>query len=192
MSCPAEACANCGKDSSDAVKLKHGVPPRQVLQRGLPEGPPQAAQEGVQATRGRVEGRAAVQICNGCVMAAQNRGMNDCAFCRTPYPDDDADALAGIQARALKKDPDAIHLLGNKYHFGKFGLQKDMQKAAELYTEAAELGSIVALFELGVAYLFGNGVRQDNVKAVEIFEKAAMQGHAESRFNLGNHEALRG
>ncbi|EJK71552.1 hypothetical protein THAOC_06988, partial [Thalassiosira oceanica] len=34
--------------------------------------------------------------------------------------------------------------------------------------------------------------RQDNAKAVELFEKAAMQGHAESRFNLGNHEALRG
>ena len=38
-------------------------------------------------------------ICNGCLLAAQNRGMDDCAFCRTPFADFDADALARIQAR---------------------------------------------------------------------------------------------
>ncbi|EJK48400.1 hypothetical protein THAOC_32803, partial [Thalassiosira oceanica] len=39
----------------------HGLPPRQVLRRGLPEGPPQAAQEGMQAACGRARGRATVQ-----------------------------------------------------------------------------------------------------------------------------------
>ncbi|EJK52820.1 hypothetical protein THAOC_27871, partial [Thalassiosira oceanica] len=39
----------------------HGLPPRQVLQRGLPEGPPQAAQEGMQAACSGTQGRAAVQ-----------------------------------------------------------------------------------------------------------------------------------
>ena len=88
------------------------------------------------------------RICYGCNIAAQNSGMADCAFCRTAYPDNDADALAMIQARAQKKDPAAINLLGEKYFFGSLGLQKDMQKAVELYTEAAELGSIEALHHL--------------------------------------------
>ncbi|EJK71918.1 hypothetical protein THAOC_06598, partial [Thalassiosira oceanica] len=43
----------------------HGLPPRQVLRRGLPEGPPQEAQEGLQATRSRAQGRAAVQAGGG-------------------------------------------------------------------------------------------------------------------------------
>ncbi|EJK53487.1 hypothetical protein THAOC_27074, partial [Thalassiosira oceanica] len=34
------------------------------------------------------------RICEGCVRAAQKRGMFDCAFCRTPCPDNDADTLA--------------------------------------------------------------------------------------------------
>ncbi|EJK57297.1 hypothetical protein THAOC_22675, partial [Thalassiosira oceanica] len=36
-------------------------------------------------------------------------------------------------------------------------MQKDMRKAVELYTEAAELGSIQALFDLGNAYNHGEG-----------------------------------
>jgi len=52
------------------------------------------------------------KICHGCNVAAQKRGMDDCPFCRTTYPDNDADGLAMIQARVEKKDPEAINLLG--------------------------------------------------------------------------------
>jgi len=101
--------------------------------------------------------------------------MFDCVFCRTPYPDNDADAdaLAIIQARFKKNDPVAINLLGEKYFFGVLGLQKDMRRAVELWTEAAELDSIQALFNLGVAYEHGNGVEQDTAKAAEFYTKAA-------------------
>ncbi|EJK77025.1 hypothetical protein THAOC_01171, partial [Thalassiosira oceanica] len=112
-------------------------------------------------------------------MAVGKRGMFDCAFCRTPCPDSDADHLAMIQARVKKKDPEAANYLGQKYFFGSLGLQKDMQKAVELYTKAAELGSIDALFSLGDAYYFGEGVQEDKGKAYEIYKKAAMQGHVE-------------
>ena len=59
----------------------------------------------------------------------------------------------------------------------------------ELWTEAAELGSIDALFNLGVAYFLGNWVQQDEAKAVEFYTKAARRGHFESRHNLGSFEA---
>jgi len=108
----------------------------------------------------------------------------DCAFCRTAMPSNDADRLAMIRARVAKKDPEAINLHGGKYFFGKLGLQKDSRRAVELWTEAAELGSIDALFSLGLAHRRGEGV-QDMSKAVEFYEKAAMQGHVASRHNLG-------
>ncbi|EJK49043.1 hypothetical protein THAOC_32119, partial [Thalassiosira oceanica] len=131
-------------------------------------------------------------VCHGCAMTAQKRGMLDCAFCRTPFPDNDADTLAMVQARVQKKDPDAILFLGRKYFFGDLGLQKDMRRAVELWTEAAELGSIDALFSLGNAYDEGDGVQQDKPKAAQFWTKAAMQGHALGRYNLGNHEGKKG
>ncbi|EJK57530.1 hypothetical protein THAOC_22415 [Thalassiosira oceanica] len=98
-----------------------------------------------------------------------------------------------VQARVLKKDPVAIYYLGLKYFYGDdLGLQKDMQKSVELFTEAARLGSIEALFNLGNAHYFGDGVEQDTAKAVEYYERAAMQGHAPARHNLGGCEVEKG
>ena len=128
------------------------------------------------------------RICNGCDFAAFKRGMTDCPFCRTPRPDSDADNLAMIISRVKKKDPEAIHLLGNQYHYGLLGLQKDMEKAVELFTEAAELGSVDALYNLGVAYRRGDGVQEHKAKGAEFLTKAAMQGHVESRYNLSCDE----
>ena len=130
------------------------------------------------------------RICDGCVVAAQKRGMHDCPFCRTPTPDTDADKVAMIQARVEKKDPDAIYFLGGKYLFGQLGLQKDIQKAVELYTESAELGSIESLYGLGVAYYYGEGVQEDKAKGAEYYRKAAIRGHVESRFRFGDHEGM--
>ncbi|EJK48653.1 hypothetical protein THAOC_32530 [Thalassiosira oceanica] len=137
------------------------------------------------------------RICHGCNIAAQNRGMHDCPFCRSTYPGNDADEPAMIQARVEKKDPAAIHYLGELYYYGGLGLQKDIRRAVELWTEAAELGSIEALFDLGNAYRKGYGVKRDMAKAVEFWTKAAMQGHAESsealpdlRENRGDKESL--
>ena len=132
------------------------------------------------------------RICDGCNIAAKKRGMEDCPFCRTPYPKDDADALAMIQARVSKKDPDAIDFLAQQYCNGNIGLQKDMLKAIELWTEAAELGSIRAIFYLGRSHETGKGVRQDMAKAVEFYAKAAMQGCVEARHNLGCYELRKG
>ena len=132
------------------------------------------------------------RVCKGCVMAAQKRGMLDCPFCRTPYPSNHADALAMVQARVEKKDPVAIQLLGEYYYRGVLGLRRDMRKAVQLLTEAAELGSIEALYKIGIAYYNGEGVQEDQAKSVQFYEKAAMQGHAESRNNLGCLEGMKG
>ena len=128
------------------------------------------------------------RICHGCHMAAQKIGMYDCLFCRTPCADNDADRLAMVRKRVEKKDPVAIYYLGEKYFHGELGLQKDMRKGVQIWEEAADLGSIDALFDLGNAYRCGNGVQEDKAKAVEFFTKVAMQGHVHARHNLGCYE----
>ena len=131
-------------------------------------------------------------ICHGCDIAAQKRGMFSCPFCRTPSPEDDAGKLAKAQARAKKKDPVALNFLGEQFCFGALGLPQSMSRAFKLWEEAAELGSVSALFSVGVAYYEGEGVREDKEKAAEYLSKAAMQGHAESRHNLGCMEETKG
>ena len=85
------------------------------------------------------------RVCNGCILAAQQRGIfGKCPFCRTPHPADEASQLAMIQKRVDKGDAVAIYHLGQKHYHGSLGLAKDVPRAIELWTEAAELGSLDA------------------------------------------------
>mmetsp|Transcript_25193 Transcript_25193/g.59937 ORF Transcript_25193/g.59937 Transcript_25193/m.59937 type:complete len:220 (+) Transcript_25193:813-1472(+) len=130
------------------------------------------------------------RVCNGCCLATQTRGSNDCPFCRTStdFPDYKS-AIAMVRKRAEKKDPSAIHFLGDKYFFGNYGLKKDVPRAVEMWTEAAELGSLKALCALGNAHLNGlGGLAIDRAKGFEFWETAARKGHADSRHNLGTSE----
>ncbi|EJK53984.1 hypothetical protein THAOC_26476 [Thalassiosira oceanica] len=132
------------------------------------------------------------KICNGCIMAAEKRDILNCPFCRTPRPKSEAESLAMVQTRVEKKDPAAINYLAQKYCHGNLGLQKDMRIAVELWTEAAELGSIKATFNLGYAYCSGDGVQKDEAKGIQLWSIAALQGHVESRHNLGCIEGEKG
>ena len=224
-----EACANCGKIGSDAVKLKSCTACRLVKycgvdcqkahrkqhknackQRAAELRDEQLYSQGLEIHEGdfcpicslpiplRVGDHSVFEvccmkrICNGCDFATQKRGMLDCAFCRAPPVDNDADELAMIRARVKKKDPEAIHNLGLQYCNGLLGLQKDMLNAVELLEEAAELGSVEALYHLGIAYHHGDGVAQDETKATEFHTKAALKGHVESRHGLGCYETRKG
>ena len=53
------------------------------------------------------------KICTGCGVAAQLRGMDDnCPFCRTPAPNDEAETLAMVQKRIDAGDAEALDILG--------------------------------------------------------------------------------
>ena len=127
-------------------------------------------------------------VCHGCALAAMKRGMFDCPFCRTPGPKGGAEALSLLQARVQKNDPEAFKFLGDQYLQGRLGLEKDMSRAVELWTEAAALGSVYACYELGRAYHCGDGVEQDVARGVRYYEKAVMLGHVAARHNLGAYE----
>ncbi|EJK72633.1 hypothetical protein THAOC_05818 [Thalassiosira oceanica] len=129
------------------------------------------------------------RVCNGCILAARQRGMDDrCPFCRTAIPADDASMLAIVQKRVNEGDAEAISFLGDKYFYGELGLAKDVPRAIELWTEAAELGSLEAHNELGHVYYTGDGVEEDKPRGIRHWQEVAMGGHAESRHNLGDVE----
>ncbi|EJK67269.1 hypothetical protein THAOC_11722 [Thalassiosira oceanica] len=133
------------------------------------------------------------RVCDGCDLAAAQRGMYDtCPFCRTAIPADDASMLAMIQKRVGKGDAVAIKVLGEQYYYGTLGVAKDFPRAIELWTEAAELGSLVAHHNLGATYYTGDGVEEDKPRGVRHWQQAAMNGHVDSRHNLGEAEHING
>ena len=58
------------------------------------------------------------EVCIGCILAAQKRGMMDCPFCRTPTPRVDSQILPMVEKRVDKGDPLAMLFLGNQYQRG--------------------------------------------------------------------------
>jgi TPR repeat protein len=132
------------------------------------------------------------RVCNGCTLAARQRGMYDCPFCRTPHPRGEAATLRMIRRRVRKGDVEAIKYLGSKYYFGSLGLPKYVPRAIQLWTEAAELGSLEAHHNLGDSYYFGRGagVEVDKPRGIHHWEQAAMRGNAQSRHNLGYAESM--
>ena len=125
------------------------------------------------------------RVCDGCVFAARQRGLRGCEFCRTTRPTDDAPKLVLIQKRVYKRDAEAINNLAQKYYYGKLGLTKDASRAIELWTEAAELGSVQAHYQLGFIYYAGKDTREDKPRGIQHWQQAAMKGDVESRHNLG-------
>ena len=126
------------------------------------------------------------KVCNGCILAAQRRGIyNSCPFCRSPHPADEASILAMVQKRVDKGDAEAMKFLGDKYDHGELGLQEDVPRAMELWTKAAELGSLDAHHELGVTYYTGDGVEEDKPRGVHHYQLVAMKGNMLSRHSLG-------
>ena len=126
------------------------------------------------------------RVCDGCVLAARWRGIGDsCPFCRTSYTNDEASILAMVQRRVDKGDAEAINFLADHCYVGFLGLAKDVPRAVELWTEAAELGSVGAHGQLGSMYYYGNVVEEDKPRAIHHWQQAAMKGDADSRYCLG-------
>jgi TPR repeat protein len=98
----------------------------------------------------------------------------------------------------LKKDIDiAIHfycLAANQKHAGairqlgqicELESPQDMVRAAQFYTQAAELGDTIAEFNLGTCYQFGTGVTKNIAKSAMYYSRAADKKDRSAIFNLG-------
>lgn len=97
---------------------------------------------------------------------------------------DYATAHKEFSTAADAKTPQGLHLLASLYYQGH-GVPKDLKRAVELFTEAAELGYRPSQANLGLMYHNGNGVERNIGKALEYYTAAGRQGDLQSAFNLG-------
>jgi len=65
------------------------------------------------------------------------------------------------------------------------GVDKNVQKAVELYQEAVKQKNVFAYVSLGLCYKKGIGVEKNIPKAIELFQRAAEQKNAHGQYNLG-------
>jgi hypothetical protein len=65
------------------------------------------------------------------------------------------------------------------------GADKDVQKAVQLYKEAAERNDPEGQWGLGLCYEEGDGVDKNLDEAFRWFQRSASNGSAEGQFNLG-------
>lgn len=67
-------------------------------------------------------------------------------------------------------------VLGEAYLYGKNGIDKNYNKAKDIFQKLADEHYVIGAYYLAVCYHLGYGVPKDEKKAVELFTKAADNG----------------
>lgn len=96
----------------------------------------------------------------------------------------EAEEIMKIQKGADSGDPWDICKLGERYWSGK-GVEKDYNKAFELFSKAAKLGNKVAYWDLARCYDHGWGAPFNPQKAVDLYQEAYQRGVNEACYSLG-------
>ncbi len=103
-------------------------------------------------------------------------------------PKDPAVALGWYVLAARQGDSRALLKIGNAYQFGSLGLSRDKALAGQWIRSAAEHGSDFAQWDLGEAYLAGDGLgvgNRDPEQALKWLKLAADQGLEPAQAELG-------
>ena len=93
-------------------------------------------------------------LCYGCMEVSEEEMEEGnikrwCLFCRVPLHGSDKEYIERLKKRTQVGDAEALYNLGTFYQRGELGLlPRDVNKALELYNEAADLGSVRAHFQL--------------------------------------------
>ena len=77
---------------------------------------------------------------------------------------------------------EALYVIATMYEDGR-GVERNMNKAIELYKTSADKGFIESQYYLGVIYDKGRGVTPDDVKARDLYRIAAEKGSAQAQYN---------
>ena len=105
----------------------------------------------------------------------------------------DADQAKELYIRAFEKiqalaDGGNLHaqkLLGDYYFDGLGNIERDYEKALEIYTKAGEAGDAAAQARVGYMYQNALGVTADYDKAMEWNNRAAEQGNPQGQEQIG-------
>ena len=108
-----------------------------------------------------------------------------CTLCRSPYATNDDEFVARLRRRVLKGDAKAQLQLGAAYKSGRHGLEKDAERAVQLYELSAAQGLMTAQYNLGNCFSHGQGVKMDKKKALHFFLLAAEKGDHDAQLECG-------
>ena len=122
-------------------------------------------------------------IYGGCMYSFSKSGRSGtCPFCNSNRDEKtDDEQIDDLMKRVEANDAGATYVLGSYHCHGSGSLQQDSDRAIELWTQAAKLGSRQAHHNLGSIYYEGGDVKTAKFH----YEAAAMDGHETARFNLG-------
>ena len=101
----------------------------------------------------------------------------------TPAVTADTD-IATLRRLADQGNPEAQHVLGDRYQYGK-GVQPDNTRAVAWYQKAADQDLADGQAGLAIMYELGLGVPKDSAQAVAWNRKAADQGNPMAQLHLG-------
>jgi TPR repeat protein len=93
-------------------------------------------------------------------------------------------AAAEFIPLAERGDHRAMYALGSMYSAGH-GVEMDLQKSFELFSEAARNGRADAMYKLGLMYEQGQGIKQNTKKAVRYYQKSAKKGYPLGQYRFG-------
>ena len=114
----------------------------------------------------------------------------NCPFCRAKTPTSDGEAVKYLRPWVKKKKAWALTMMGGKYAHGVLGVKQSYEMAKRLFEQAAQLGDVSAMSNLGLMYHEGEGVEQSYERAKEYYEQAAQLGFADAQYALGRMYAL--
>lgn len=95
-----------------------------------------------------------------------------------------AKAYARIEEKLYACSEEAERLYEKGLGFDA-GEKRNASKAAQYYAKAAKAGNVRAIYNLGVFYLRGDGVKKDGGAAFAYFTQAAAKEHLGALYNLG-------
>lgn len=94
-------------------------------------------------------------------------------------------ALKKINEMVDAGDAEAINELAYRYFYGE-GIEKNQEKAFELWANASLMGNIKATYNVALCFLNGEGTYKDEKQAFNILNRLANEkGHIKSIFYLG-------
>lgn len=100
----------------------------------------------------------------------------------------DSWSVEELEVIAQQGDANGMAILGEKYLLGR-GVDRDQQKAFDLFLRAAKLGDNNAQFHLWGMYENGDGIEKDPIAAMDWLVAAASNGNPTAQFILATRLA---
>jgi TPR repeat protein len=99
-------------------------------------------------------------------------------------PKNGAEAVRILEEAARGGDLEAIVTLGRALRFGWWGVTKDEARAASLFQQGMDRGSVSATALYAQMLIAGTGVAKDETRGVELLKQSAERGHAAAQIEL--------